>query len=312
MGRPQRALKDRMERLEDLQIFVHTADNASLSAAARELDLTPAVASAALKRLETALDTRLLVRSTRSLRLTPEGERYLGFARQALAALAAGKASMAQGKNLIGGNLSLSIPSDLGRHVLMPWLDEFQNRHAQVRLQIRISDRLVDMFRETVDVVIRYGKPADSTLVALPLEVGNQRVLCGAPAYFSRHGKPVVPDDLLAHNCLCFMLGDTMYNDWRFGTGDTAQTISVKGDRISDDAELVHRWAVEGRGLAYKSKLDVLQDLRAGRLVGVLTDYATEPYPLYMLCPHRMMLSPTVNTLKAFLGEKIARLLSSV
>jgi len=300
-----------MERLEDLLIFVSTADNASMSAAARELDITPAVASAALKRLEAALETRLLVRSTRSLRLTPDGERYLAFARNALAELAAGKTAIAQGKNLIGGNLSLSIPSDLGRHVLMPWLDEFQTRHPQVRLQIRISDRLDDMFRQSVDIVIRYGKPADSTLVALPLAVDNQRVLCGAPAYFAEHGKPIVPDDLIKHNCLCFMLGESMYNDWRFGVGDAAQTVSVHGDRICDDAELVHRWAVEGRGLVYKSRLDVLDDLRAGRLIGVLTDYATEPYPLYMLCPHRLMVSPTVNTLRDFLLKKIETLLTA-
>jgi len=300
-----------MERIEDLQIFVRTADNASMSAAARELDITPAVVSVALKRLETALETRLLVRSTRSLRLTPDGERYLIFARKALAELAAGKTAMAQGKNLIGGNLSLSIPSDLGRHVLMPWFDEFQNLHPQVRLQIRISDRLADMFRQNVDIVIRYGQPADSALVALPLAVDNQRVLCGAPAYFAQYGKPVAPDDLIKHNCLCFMIGDSLYNDWRFGMGDAAQTVCVNGDRISDDAELVHRWAVEGRGLVYKSRLDVLDDLRAGRLIGVLTHYATEPYPLYMLSPHRLMVSPTVSMFRAFLLKKIDALLNA-
>jgi len=249
-----------MERLEDLLVFVHTADNASLSAAARELDITPAVASSALKRLETALETRLLVRSTRSLRLTPDGERYLAFARKALAELSAGKAAIAQEKNLIGGNLSLSIPSDLGRHILMPWLDEFQAMHPQVRLQIRIGDRLANMFRQTVDVVIRYGKPADSSLVALPLAPDNRRVLCGAPSYFTQRGKPVVPDDLLGHNCLCFMLGDSIYKDWRFGVGDAAQTVSVHGDRISDDAELVHRWALQGLGLTYKCRICAPKD----------------------------------------------------
>lgn len=299
-----------MERLEDLLVFVRAADNGSLSAAARELDLTPAVASAALKRLETALETRLLARSTRSLRLTPDGERYLAFARRGLAELASGRAAIAQGKNLIGGNLSLSIPSDLGRHVLVPWLDEFQLRHPQVRLQIRISDRLADMFRQSVDVVIRYGEPDDSSLVALPLTLDNHRVLCGAPAYLAKHGTPQVPDDLAGHNCLCFMLGESIYDHWRFGSRSGAPyTVAVSGDRVSDDAELVRRWAVEGWGLAYKSRLDVLQDLRARRLVAVLADYASEPYPLYLLCPHRLMVSPTVNTLRDFLSGKIAELL---
>ena len=297
-----------MERLEDLQIFVRTADNGSLSAAARELDITPAVASAALKRLESELKIRLLVRSTRSLRLTPEGERYLAFARRGLVELEQGRAAIAENRHLIGGNVSLSIPSDLGRHVLVPWLDEFQALHPQVRLQIRIGDRLVDMYRQSVDLVIRYGRPEDSSLVALPLELENRRVLCAAPAYLARHGKPQAPDDLTRHNCLCFMVGDALYDQWRFGSGEAAQIVAVAGDRVTDDADLVRRWAVEGWGLAYKSQLDVLCDLRAGRLVTVLADYASEPYPLYMLCPHRLMVSPTVSTLRGFLEGKLAEL----
>lgn len=297
-----------MERLEDLRIFVLTADSGSLSGAARELDITPAAASAALKRLEAALQTRLLARSTRSLRLTPDGERYLDYARNALGALAAGKDALAHGKQRIGGNLSLSVPSDLGRNVLLPWLDLFQQEHPQVRLQIRISDRLADMFRQPVDVVIRYGKPEDSTLVALPLAPANIRVLCAAPAYLARHGTPTTVEALAAHNCLCFMANETIYDQWRFGTGEQARTVGVAGDRVSDDAELVRRWAVAGCGIAYKSRLDIMEDLRCARLVRLLEDAASEPYPLYLLCPHRHMVSPTVETLRRFLGEKIAAL----
>jgi DNA-binding transcriptional LysR family regulator len=297
-----------MERLEDLRIFVLTADSGSLSSAARELDITPAAASAALKRLEAALQTRLLARSTRSLRLTPDGQRYLDYARNALGALAAGKDALARGKQRIGGNLSLSVPSDLGRNVLLPWLDLFQQEHPQVRLQIRISDRLADMFRQPVDVVIRYGKPEDSTLVALPLAPANIRVLCAAPAYLARHGTPTTVEALAAHNCLCFMANETIYDQWRFDTGDQSRTVGVSGDRVSDDAELVRRWAVAGCGIAYKSGLDIMEDLRCARLVRLLEDTASEPYPLYLLCPHRHMVSPTVETLHSFLGERIAAL----
>ena len=121
-----------MVRFEDLRIFVSAADHGSFSAAARELDLTPAVASAALKRLELTLETRLFVRSTRSLRLTADGERYLEYARSAIATLDAGRNALARDKTAISGTLSISVPSDLGRNVLLPWLDEFQRRHPRV------------------------------------------------------------------------------------------------------------------------------------------------------------------------------------
>ena len=196
-----------MVRFEDLRIFVAAADHGSFSAAARELDLTPAVASAALKRLELTLETRLFVRSTRSLRLTSDGERYLEYARSAIATLEAGKNAMARDKTAISGTLSVSIPSDLGRHVLLPWLDDFQHQHPRVSFQVRISDRLADLYRQPVDIAIRYGTPNDSALVALPLAEHNRRVVCASPAYLARHGVPQAPADLRRHNCLSFVLG---------------------------------------------------------------------------------------------------------
>ena len=195
-----------MLRFEDLRIFVAAADHGSFSAAARELDLTPAVASAALKRLELTLETRLFVRSTRSLRLTSDGERYLEYARAALSTLQAGQNALARDKTAISGTLSVSIPSDLGRNVLLPWLDEFQLRHPRVSFHVRISDRLADLYRQPVDIALRYGTPNDSSLVALPLGEHNRRVVCASPAYFARHGMPQAPADLRRHNCLCLSL----------------------------------------------------------------------------------------------------------
>ncbi|HEY4801183.1 MAG TPA: LysR family transcriptional regulator, partial [Paraburkholderia sp.] len=129
-----------MIRLEDLVIFISAVDNGSLSAAARQLDLTPAVASVGLKRLETELGTRLLARSTRSLRLTPDGERYLEYARNVMEQVEAGQNAVAHGRKMIGGAVSLSIPSDLGRNVLAAWLDEFQTQHPAVSFQVHIGD----------------------------------------------------------------------------------------------------------------------------------------------------------------------------
>jgi len=293
-----------MVRFEDLRIFIAAADLGSFSAAARELDLTPAVASAALKRLEQALDTRLFVRSTRSLRLTSDGERYLEHARSALASLEAGRNAMARDKTDIAGTLSVSVPSDLGRHVLLPWLDEFQRQHPRVGFQLRISDRLADLYRQPVDIAVRYGSPNDSALVALPLAEHNRRVVCAAPAYLARHGVPQAPADLRRHNCLSFVLGETLHDRWTFEREGSSIVVPVKGDRVTDDGDLVRRWALAGHGVAYKSRYDVLADLRAGRLVELLPGYVSEPSPLYLLCVHRMLLSPAVKRLREFLHER--------
>jgi DNA-binding transcriptional LysR family regulator len=300
-----------MVRLEDLVIFVSAADHGSLSAAARQLDVSPAVASIALKRLEGEVGARLLARSTRSLRLSPDGERYLKFARGALAEVEAGRLAVARGRDMIGGDLSLSIPSDLGRHVLVDWLDDFQVRFPEVRLQVRISDRVADIFKEPVDVAVRYGPPEDSTLIVLPLASENRRVLVVSPAYLERHGRPGHPEDLAQHNALRFSLSDMVHSRWTFYQGDETLQVTVKGDRVSDDGELVRRWAVMGQGIAYKSRLDVLEDLRAGRLEALLPDFGTEAAPLNLVCAHRLMLSPTVNALRELLVERVQRYLSA-
>jgi DNA-binding transcriptional LysR family regulator len=299
-----------MIRLEDLVIFISAADNGSLSAAARQLDLTPAVASVGLKRLETELGTRLLARSTRSLRLTPDGERYLEYARNVIEQVEAGHNAVAHGRKMIGGLVSLSMPSDLGRNVLAVWLDEFQAKHPAVSLQVRIGDHVTDMFRAPIAVAIRYGVPEDSSLVALPLAPENRRVLCAAPAYFARHGRPEAPADLSRHNCLRFALSDMLHDRWTFYRDDNATVVNVHGDRSSDDGELVRRWAVAGHGMAYKSRLDVLADIKAGRLETALDAFQGEGAPLHLVCAHRTMLSPTVNALRDALRERIAAYLA--
>ena len=145
-------------RLDDLTVFVRTADRGSLSAAARELEISPALASAAVKRLEGELGLRLFARTTRSLRLTEEGEHYLGNAREALRLLKEGHDALIQGQATLGGTLKISMPSDLGRNMVIAWLDEFQALYPKVSFQLSISDRVSDMYRQPVDIAIRYGR----------------------------------------------------------------------------------------------------------------------------------------------------------
>lgn len=291
-----------MIRFDDLQVFVSASELGSLSAAARELDMSAALASAALKRLEHALGARLLTRSTRSLRLTRDGQRYLEHARAMLAAQLAGRHALEQDRERFGGSLAIAMPSDLGRNRLVGWIDAFSQRHPDLQLQLRISDRLADLYRQPVDVAIRYGVPQDSRLIVRPLAPDNRRVLCASPDYLAQHGAPQTPQDLRRHNCLCMTIGHALHNHWSFGD----QTVAVAGNRTADDGELVRRWALAGLGIANKSQLDIHDDLQAGRLVSLLGDYPGEPVPLYLACADRQSRSPAVVAL----GDELARRLT--
>jgi DNA-binding transcriptional LysR family regulator len=297
-----------MLRFDDLQLFVRAADLGSLSAAARVMDLSPAVASAALKRIEQQLGARLLARSTRSLRLTVEGEGFLEYARAALGSLEEGRRLLTSGQDQVSGVLQLSAPSDLGRNVLLPWLDAFQREHPGLTVRLLLGDRIADLFKQPVDIALRYGEPEDSSLVALPVAPDNYRVLCASPDYLARLGEPLQLEQLAQHNCLLYMLGTRVHDRWCFHDGKREMSLTVSGDRFSDDADVVRRWAVAGAGIAYKSWLDVWADVLAGRLKVLLPHLQCERAPLNLLCAHRAQLSKPINLLRDMLQARCAQL----
>ena len=182
--------------------------------------------------------------------------------------------------------------------------------HPQVQLRLLLGDRVTDLFREPVDIALRYGEPEDSSLVALPVAAGNRRVLCAAPAYLQRHGEPRQISDLREHNCLIYMLGGRAYERWRFHEDDRTHGLQVAGDRLSDDADVVRRWAVAGAGVVYKSWLDVAGDVRAGRLQVLLPEVLGEPTPLNLICTHREQLSKPVHLLREFVQARCSELLA--
>jgi DNA-binding transcriptional LysR family regulator len=299
-----------MSSILDLEVFVRTADTGSLSAAARGLGLTPAAASIALKRLETRLGIRLLARSTRCMRLTEEGKRYLDSVREALAALAEGEQALKQHSQGLTGLLQLAAPSDFGRNVVLGWLDEFKAEHPNIRLQLLLNDSNADLFRDTVDIALRFGVPRDSSLVALPVVPGHQRIACASPEYLARHGTPTTPAQLAQHNTLRYMRQGRANSTWFFRQGSELQEVHVTGDYLSDDGEIVRRWALAGHGIAYKANLDIARDLKAGRLVHVLPDWQGEPTPFNLMCPHRLQVSERVKVLHRFLHVRCHALLS--
>lgn len=292
-----------MRALQDLEIFVRTADAGSLSAAARTLDITPAAASAALKRLEAELQAPLFLRSTRSLRLTGEGEHFLVHCRIALEALRDGQAALAE-RNAVRGVLQIAAPSDLGRNMLIEWLSEFGRSHPGIRYRLHLSDRMADFYRQSVDIAIRYGEPQDSSLIVLPLAPHNRRLPCASPAYLARHGMPASPQDLAAHDCLCFMTGDDVHDRWSFQRGEETLTLRVRAAHVANDGDVVRRWAIAGLGVACKSELDVAQDIAAGRLVPLCPGWKAEPAPLHLACADRRQITPAIRLLRDFLRER--------
>ena len=295
----------KIRNLQDLETFVATAERGSLSAAARLLETSPAVASASLKRLEADLGVALFIRSTRSMRLTLAGERLLGRSKALLDGLREAEDEVRAGQDAIEGQLQISMPSDLGRHVVLPWLNDFQARYPGVKLRLQLTDRLANIYREPVDIALRFGVQPESSMVALPLLAENRRVLCASPAYLARHGMPASPLELEEHNCLCFMLDETVNDRWRFRKDGEEIEVTVRGDRVADDSEIVRRWALEGLGLCYRSRIDVQADLTRGALQIVCEDWEGNNQPLYMVLANRRQVSPAVRVLREFLVERM-------
>lgn len=298
-----------MLRLEDLTLFVRAAALSSFSEAAREAGLPPAQVSSAIKRLETQLTVRLFARSTRSLRLTPEGETWLPYATQMLETLQAGLQKIQAPEDEVRGTLQIAVPSDLGRNLLLSVFQDFRRRHPALRLRILFSDHLTDVFKDPVDVAFRYGNNEDASFISLPVAAENRRVLVASPAWIARHGEPMTPEELCQHNALTYLLRGRLYDRWTLFHEGKRQEIQVSGSMMSDDAEVIRRLAIAGEGIANKSWLDVSDDIAHGRLKVVLANYQGDSVPLNMICPHRKQLSAAVRLLYDAVREKCATIL---
>jgi len=297
----------------DLSLFVHTADSGSITRAAEQLDITTATASAALKRLEKQLQVQLFIRSTRQLRITAEGERFLVYCRTALSNLEAGKASIQALEGKVAGELRISVPSDLGRNLLLGWVDEIMDQHPDLSIHLLLGDSLADFYQDRVDLAIRYGNQEDSSMVAFKLAT-IERILCAAPGYLAKCGMPSAPHDLLQHNCLMFHLGNRINDVWEFiptaneqSSGSAVKSrvkIKVSGNRCANDGDAVRLWTIAGKGISYKSRLDMAADLRAGRVVRLLPDYDSPSVDLNLMSPSRQQITPAVLLLRDILREK--------
>ncbi|MBY5993652.1 LysR family transcriptional regulator [Ferrimonas balearica] len=284
-------------QLEDLQVVLKVAECRSITAAAVSLDLRTGTASAAVKRVEAALGAELFIRTTRQLRLSKAGERYLPQCEQALRLLAQARQTMREELDVVDGELRLALSSDLGRNRVASWLDAVMAEHPNLSLRAHFSDSKVDFYRDGVDMALRYGAPNDASLYGFKL-CDVPRLLCASPDYLEAHGTPTTPEQLASHNGLLYQLYDRLNDLWEFQHGGSTHRVRMRSNRAANDGDLVRRWCVAGHGLAVKSCLDLAEDLLAGRLVPLMPDYRPKGTELWLVFPSRHSITPAARLLR--------------
>ena len=293
-----------MDRLDDLALFLKVLDVGSITAAARALDLSPAVASQRLARLEKTLGVRLLHRTTRQLHPTPEGLALAEQGRGLVEDLDALVGGLRQAGTGVAGTLRVTTSAGFGRLHLSPLLPEFLARHPALRISMDLNDRVVDLVTAGFDLAIRIGALDDSSLVARRL-APNRRVLVASPDYLKRRGAPNVPADLADHDCLVLTGAQGRQDEWRMGDGQGGEIrVRVQGRMESNFGELLRDAAVAGMGIALHSTWHVAEDIRAGRLVEVLPDYPLVTTGVWAVMPQRRLVPPRVRVFVEFLAER--------
>lgn len=261
-------------RAGEMQVFVLAAELKSFSAAGRRLKLSPSAVSKLVTRLEDRLGTRLVVRSTRTLQLTAEGETYLARATRILAEIADTEAVVAGGGRMLPrGPLSINASVGFGERYILPLSGAFLALFPDVQLDITLTDDTVDLIRDRVDIAIRHGTLRNSSLIARKLGQSRQ-VVIASPQYLARSGAPDRPEDLAHHNCINFNFLRAV-EGWPFRDPDTGRTFvrPVSGSLKASSGSIIRQFCLDGLGIGRVGRFHVEPDIEAGRLVPVLEPY---------------------------------------
>jgi DNA-binding transcriptional LysR family regulator len=256
-----------INRSGEMEVFVRAVELGGFSPAARALRMTPSAVSKLVARLERRLGARLINRSTRKLLLTAEGAAFLERARGVLADLDEAERAVAVGA-VPRGLVRVNCNVPFGLHCLLPLIPQFTAAHPEVRLDIVLTDQVVDLMDERADVAIRLGAMRPSQLMARKLGQSRMAVVA-APAYLARRGVPQTPDDLAAHNCIAFNFARHL-DEWSFVVDGAHVSRAVRGDVVAGDGEISRRLALAGQGVTRLSLFHIRPDIDAGRLVPVL------------------------------------------
>lgn len=294
-----------MDRIGDIALFLRVLDLGSISAAARSLDLSVAVASQRLKRLERDLGVRLLHRTTRRLHPTPEGLQLAEQGRALVEDLESLAGGLREAGRSAAGTLRVTMSASFGRQYVSPLLPQFMALYPQLRLSVHLSDNVVDLVSEGFDLAIRIGALRDSSLVARRL-AGNRRVLCASPDYLRRHGDPATPADLAAHACLLLTGAEGRQDTWHLHGAEGEVAVKVGGPLESNFGEVLRDAVLNGQGISLHSVWHVAEDLRSGRLRQVLPQYTIAETGIYAVMPQRRLVPPRVRAFVEFMQIQLA------
>ena len=299
-----------MDKLKQLESFVSVVTRGSLTAAARAEGVAPAIMGRRLDALEERLGVKLLLRTTRRITLTHEGSAFLEDCQRLLADLANAEASVSAGGVKASGHLRITAPAGFGRRRVAPLVPKFRELHPEVTISLNLSDRVVDIAGEAYDCAVRVGDMPDSSLVSVRL-ADNRRLCVATPAYLERHGKPMIPQDLVRFDCLTLSSDASQTRGWAFNVGSEAarEVIYFKpiGPLDCSDGQVLHDWCLAGYGIAWRSIWEVEAEISAGALVVVLDEFSAPPNGIYAVFPQRKHLPLRVRLWIDFLKQHYGR-----
>jgi len=293
-----------LDHLDDIRVFMRVAELESLSAAGRDLRKTPAVVSSRIARLEAAAGVSLLWRTTRQVKLTPEGEAFFEHCADILRAVSAAEATLSQDNLTPSGPVRITVPSALGERVIGPAMAAFSERYPDINVQLHLSDRLANLVEEKYDLAIRISELRESGLVVRKL-ADNRRLICAAPDYLARRGTPQTPADLADHFCLLLRFPGSRLYEWHLRTPD-GETINppLSGPLDSDRSTVLKRWALEGHGLTLQNYWDIQDELASGELKAVLPNYKPRGHGIFAVYPRRRHMPPRLRVTLDYLIER--------
>lgn len=294
-----------MDKFRQIETFVEVVARGSLSAAARAEGIAPAMIGRRLDALEARLGVKLLQRTTRRLVLTDEGAAFLEDCQRILAELEEAESAASERSARATGHLFVSAPAGFGRQHVAPLLPSFLAEHRELTVNLNLTDRLVDVVGEGVDVAIRIASLNDSSLVGAKL-ADNHRVVVGSPAYLRRHGTPRSLADLARHNCLAIS-SEGSQRGWTFLDKGKPVTLKVGGNMECNDGAVLHAWALAGKGLAWRSMWEVGAQIASGELRTVLDDYAAPGNDIHAVFAQRRHLPLRIRSFVDFLRRSYAQ-----
>lgn len=300
-----------MSYLDNIRTFARVYELGSMSAAGRDLRISPAVTSARISQLEDHLSVRLFQRTTRNLSPTEQGKAFYGGACEILEAVENAEANVANLTDNPKGSLFVAAPLGVGRRLIAPHVPEFIAKYPQVSVRLRLTDRKVDLTTEGLDLSFFLGQPEDSTLRIRKI-ADVERVLCAAPAYIKARGNPASGQEIVeeGHECLNLRFPGATEFQWRLVTKDGPRRFRVAGRYESDDGDVLTDWALAGHGIAMRPMFEVAAHLEAGRLVKVGEETPPEPIQMACLYSHRRGQDPKSRLFMEFMIERIERVIA--